>query len=289
MVSPPDKSTLPGLAGNGRGARRRPEPLGRLTRRALRQVAPERQAAHRPWQGGWAAAPPAPPVRLAAGQPPRGPLLLALPAGLCLLRMLDRGRPRALARPRAAGRVRLPPPAARAARGHLGAPAPPPRAAAPLFCPARWRWPLRARGGRAGRRCPRALPLPLPGVGQGGLAPPPTPARARPPRPPQLSGQAARGPRPAPEQRRTPPVHARARAALPERAREGRAGARAGLLLTAGALPAGRLVGGAPRSDVGARPPRPVAGPSLPAPHLEGGLPRCGGAEGGQRRNHRPG
>src|SRR5215475_7533006 len=109
-----------------------------------------------------------------------------------------------------------------------------------------------------------ALQLPLHLVGHGGMAQPPTPAIARPPMHPQLSGNAARGAREAQEKRREYPVHDRALAAIQERAREVIAGAPAILLFTAVALQAGLVVVGTPRTDVVALTPRTLEGPIYP-------------------------
>src|SRR5262249_8008216 len=118
---------------------------------------------------------------------------------------------------------------------------------------------------------PRQLPLHL--IGQRGMAQPPAPALARPYMPPHLSGNAVRGTRQAQQEGRDNPGHARALAAIQERSREVIAGALAGLLLTAIALPSGLVVVGAPRTDVVALTPRTWEGPILPPECRDVGVP----------------
>jgi hypothetical protein len=94
----------------------------------------------------------------------------------------------------------------------------------------------------AGPRGARAPPLPrdpptaAPARRTGRQCAAPTPAIARPPRPPHLWGKAVRGPRQAPEPSGQQPGHPRALAAIPACAGEVMAGARAARLLPAAAL-----------------------------------------------------
>src|SRR6266516_1466097 len=125
----------------------------------------------------------------------------------------------------------------------------PPGAAAQGFLPTLVRLPLLTSGVIEFIRFHGALQLPLHFVGQGGIAQPPTPAIARPPMHPQLSGNAARGTRQAQEKCRKNPVHDRALAAIQERAREVIEGALAALLFTAVAFQARLGVVDAPGTD----------------------------------------
>jgi len=134
-----------------------------------------------------------------------------------------------------------------------------------------------------------ALQLPLHLVGQGGIAQPPTPAIARPPMHPQLSGNTARGTRQAQEKRRQNPVYDRALAAIQERAREVIEGALAGLLFTAVAFQARLGMVGAPGPDVEALTAGTLEGPIFPAQRMDVGLTRFGVEEVVEVRHHRHG
>src|SRR5262245_20632491 len=135
--------------------------------------------------------------------------------------------------------------------------------------------------------CPR--PLPLHFIEQGGITQPPTPAIARPPMHPHLSGNASRRARQAQQNRREHPVHDRALAAIQERSREVIEGALAALLLTAVALQARLGMVGAPRTNVVALTAGTLEGPIFPAQRMEGGLTRFGVEEVVEMRHHRHG
>src|SRR5215510_1608764 len=135
--------------------------------------------------------------------------------------------------------------------------------------------------------CPR--PLPLHFIEQGGITQPPTPAIARPPMHPHLSGNASRRARQAQQKRREHPVHDRALAAIQERSREVIEGPLAVLFFTAVALQAGLVVVGAPRTDIVALTPRTLEGPIFPAQPMDVRLTRFGVEEVVQMRHNRHG
>src|SRR5215831_12321829 len=87
-------------------------------------------------------------------------------------------------------------------------------------------------------------------IGEGSIAPPPTPAIAGPDMDPQFSGNAPRGTRQAQEKGGEHPVHHRALAAVQERAGEVIEGAFAALLFATVTFQSGLGVVRAPRTDV---------------------------------------
>src|SRR5262249_14911069 len=135
----------------------------------------------------------------------------------------------------------------------------------------------------------RPCQLPLHLIGQSRIAQPPTPAIARPHKPPHLSGNTARGTRQAQQKRRENPMHDRALATVQERSREVIEGAPAVLLFTAVAFQSGLVVVVTPRTDVVTLTPRTLERPILPAQGMDVGLTCCGVEEVVQMRNKRHG
>jgi hypothetical protein len=154
--------------------------------------------------------------------------------------------------------------------------APASRAAAQRLLAAPVRLPLVTGGVREvigfHRPCQRALPL----IGHGGMAQPPTPARARADMAPQLFGNATRGTRQPQQKSGEHPVHHRALAAVQERPREVIAGALAVLLFTAGAFESRLVVIRAPGTDVVALTSGALQGPIFPASRMDVRLTRVG-------------
>ena len=107
MLQPSNTITLPRCAGNGGSSGRISDQFGLLTRLLVTKVAQELQEAHVVREGDLAEVPKHPRGRFEEGKEALGAMLVHLPTGVCLLRMIDVRVEVPLQRPRAAGRIGL--------------------------------------------------------------------------------------------------------------------------------------------------------------------------------------